>query len=387
MHTHFCGIDISKDGFHAALIDALGRPIWSRGFPMSLPGFRDLLAAVQPSMTLLGLESTGVYGLNLFSFLHDQGCDVRILNPLLIANYARLSLRQTKTDKRDALTIAEFLKQSASTLPQSPPAHDGLRALARERESLSSQIVAAKNEIKRLLHVLFPESLKLLNPFAASSLKLFVAFPSKDAIAQAPPEALRKIWSGGHGRKPTLTLSRLLDASRSSVGIASPAYESILQSKIRVFLLLNQELELVTDRLIQGCRDQASQEMSLLASINGLGDVTTAHFVAETHGRTFSKVKKLIAFSGLDPIIKESGQWKGKGKISKRGSRSLRRLLFLMSTLVIRNNPVFRELYDRKRGEGKRYRQAVLAVAHKLLRVIHSMLRYRRPFNPIYQYS
>ncbi len=387
MHTHFCGIDISKDGFHAALIDALGRPLWSRAFPMSLVGFRDLLAALQPAATLIGLESTGVYGLNLFCFLHDRGWDVRILNPLLVSNFAKLSLRQTKTDKRDATTIAEFLRLSASTLPPSPPAHDGLRALARERESLSDQIVAAKNEIKRLLHVLFPESLKLLNPFAASSLKLFATFPSKDAVVQASPEALRQIWSGGRGRKPTLSLSRLLDASRTSVGIASPAFESILQSKIRILLLLNQELELVTDRLIQGCRDQASQEMSLLASIDGLGDVTAAHFLAETHGRIFSDSKKLIAFAGLDPIIKESGQWKGKGRISKRGSRSLRRLLFLMSTLVVRNNPVFRELYDRKRAEGKRYRQAVLAVAHKLIRVIHSMLRYRRPFNPVNQYS
>jgi transposase len=387
MHTHFCGIDISKDGFHAALIDALGRRLWSRAFPMSLAGFRDLLQALSPASTLIGLESTGVYGLNLFCHLHERGCDVRILNPLLVSNFAKLSLRQTKTDKRDATTIAEFLKQSASTLPPSPPAHDGLRALARERESLSSQIVAAKNEIKRLLHVLFPESLQLLNPFAVSSLQLFAAYPSKDAIAQAPSEALRKIWSGGHGRKPTLALSRLLDASRSSVGIASPAYESIFRSKIRILLTLNEELNRVTDLLIHECRHSAPQEMSLLASIDGLGDVTTAHFVAETHGRIFSDSKKLIAFAGLDPIIRESGQWKGKGRISKRGSRSLRKLLFLMSTLVVRNNPVFRELYDRKRAEGKRYRQAVLAVAHKLIRVIHSMLRYQRPFNPINQYS
>ena len=54
-----------------------------------------------------------------------------------------------------------------------------------------------------------------------------------------------------------------------------------------------------------------------------------------------------------------------------------------MLTWVVRNNPVFRELYDRKRAEGKRYRQAVLSVAHKLLRVIHSMLRHQTVFNPV----
>ncbi len=384
MHTHFCGVDISKDGFHAALVDGEGRPVWSRAFSMSIPGFRDLLAALGPS-TLIGLESTGIYGLSLFSFLYDRGWDVRMLNPLLITNYARLSLRQTKTDKRDATTIALFLRQHAAQLPPSAPAHDGLRVLSRERESFSSQVVAAKNEIKRLLQVLFPESLNLLNPFAVSSLKLFAAFPSKDAIIQAAPAALRKIWSGGHGRKPTLPLSQLIEAARSSVGLASSAFESILRSKIHIFLALNQELELVTDLLIKECRAAATKEMALLTSIGGLGEITTAHFVAETHGRIFSDSKKLIAFAGLDPIIKESGQWKGKGKISKRGNRSLRRLLFLMATLVVRNNAYFRVLYDRKRQEGKKYRQAILAVAHKLLRVIHAMLRHQALFNPAYQ--
>jgi len=381
MHSHFCGIDISKDSFHAALLDAHGQSVWSRVFPMSLPGFRDLLAGLQPA-TLVGLESTGIYGLSLFTFLDEQGCDVRLLNPLLIANFAKLSLRQTKTDKRDATTIAAFLRQNASTLAPAPQANEGLRALSRERESLSGQIIAAKNEIKRLLSLLFPEILRLVNPFGVSVLNLLSGFPSKDSIALASPTELRKILSAGRGRKPTLQISCLIDAARSSVGISSPAYESILCSKIRIFQILNRELEDMTQRLVQACRERSPQDMAILTSIDGLGDVTTAHFLAETHGRTFASSKKLIAFAGLDPIIRESGQWKGRGRISKRGNRSLRRVLFLMSVMVIRNNPVFRELYDRKRREGKRYRQAVLAVAHKLLRVIYAMIRQQVPFNP-----
>ena len=125
--------------------------------------------------------------------------------------------------------------------------------------------------------------------------------------------------------------------------------------------------------------------MGLLNSIDGLGDVTAAHFLAETHERYFANAKKLIGFAGVDPIIRESGQWKGRGRISKRGNRSLRRVLFLMSVAVIRVNPVFKEVYDRKRREGKAYRQAVLAVSHKLLRVIHAMLQRQIPFNPALQ--
>jgi transposase len=250
MPTLFCGIDISKDAFHAAVIDDHGQSLWSRSLPMSLSGFQELLGGLQLSTTLIGMESTGIYGLNLFSFLHDQGFDVRLLNPLLIANFAKLSLRQTKTDKRDATTIAAFLRHSAPSLAPTPQANESLRALARERESLSGQIIAAKNEIKRLLSLLFPEILHLINPFGLSVLNLLSAFPSKDALVQASPQALRKVWSSGRGRKPSLPLARLIDAARSSIGISSPAYESILRSKIRIFQILNQELEDMTDRLI-----------------------------------------------------------------------------------------------------------------------------------------
>lgn len=387
MAKFFCGIDISKDSFHAALIDDRGQPLWSRAFSLSLPGFQALLDLLPTSALLIGMESTGIYGLNLFSFLRNRGFDIRLLNPLLIANFAKLSLRQTKTDKRDALTIAQFLRQNAETLPPSADTDESLRALSREREALSRQITAAKNEIKRLLHILFPEILSLINPFTVSALRLLETFPSKDALGQASPLALRKAWAAasGRGRKPSLALSRLLDAARTSVGVSSPAYESILRSKIRVLQLLNEQLEAITQQLVQECRARTPQAMTLLNSINGLGDVTTAHFLAEIQAREFATPKKLIAFAGLDPIIRESGQWKGRGRISKRGNKSLRRVLFLMSVSVIRNNLIFRDVYDRKRNEGKVYRQAVLAVSHKLLRVIYALLQHQVPFNPLYQ--
>ena len=382
----FCGIDISKDSFHAALIDDLGQRCWSRSFPMTWPGFQDLINRLPPMGLLIGMESTGIYGLNLLFFLRERAFDVRLLNPLLIVRFAKLSLRQTKTDKRDAHTIAEFLRQHAAHLTPPPVIDESLRTLARERETLSRQTTAAKNEIKQLLHILFPELLGLINPFTGSSLSLLAAFPSKDTLGQAPLPALRKAWmTAGRGRKPDQPLAQLIAAARSSVGLSSPTYEAILQSKIRVLQLLDRELAAITQQLIQACRQQLPQAMAVLESIAGLGEVTAAHFLAETHAREFATPQKLIAYAGLDPIIRESGQWKGSGRISKRGNKSLRRVLFLISVSVIRFNPIFREAYERKRSEGKAYRQAVLAVSHKLLRVIHALLRHHELFNPAYK--
>jgi transposase len=324
------------------------------------------------------MESSGSYYVNLFSFLQAQGLDVRLINPLLVSNFAKLSLRKTKTDKRDAVTIAEFLRANAQSLPQTHPAVDELRALARERENISAQIVALKNEIKRYLGIVFPEILGLLAPLAA--------FPSKEAFLQASPQALLQILAGAsRGRKSTLSSQLLIDTARTSIGLASPDLEAILRSKIHILERLQAELEEMTDRLVQRCRDQVPGPLQILTSIPGLNTTTVSHFLAETHGRSFSTPQKLIAYAGLDPTIYESGQWKGRGHISKRGNSSLRCVLFLMAVAGIRVNPIFKEVYLRKRSEGKRYKQAVLVVAHKLLRIIHALLRHQTPFNPAFQ--
>ena len=104
------------------------------------------------------MESTACYHINLYSFLSAKGIETVIINPLLIANFAKLSLRKTKTDKKDARTIAQFIlahKDSVTQLAVSQDLQD-IRDMARERESLCHQISAAKVEIRRVLQTTFP---------------------------------------------------------------------------------------------------------------------------------------------------------------------------------------------------------------------------------------
>jgi transposase len=86
--------------------------------------------------------------------------------------------------------------------------------------------------------------------------------------------------------------------------------------------------------------------------------------------------KKLIAAAGLDPSTYRSGKYQGKSRISKRGNRHLRRVIWLMATKVIINNTVFRGYFYTRRNEGLPYKMAVLATAHKLIRnyVCHAEL-------------
>jgi len=158
----FVGIDVSKDKFDACGIGGEGEKVFSLTASMDRKGFEKLVFHLKRkrSSLLLGLESTACYHIALFSYLTAQGYRVVIINPLLIANYAKLQLRKTKTDKKDAHTIAEFLMQKKQTLEKQTVSTDlmELRDLARRRERLTDQVTKLKGNMKRILSVTFPEA-------------------------------------------------------------------------------------------------------------------------------------------------------------------------------------------------------------------------------------
>jgi transposase len=132
MYSLFVGVDVSKDSFSVAGLNDKAKLLFSLSPLMNAQGFSELLTVLRShqkdlSSVIVALESTGPYHLNLFSFLVSQGITTIVVNPLIIANFAKLSLRKTKTDKKDAVTIARFLflnRDSISQLPSSQQTTD-----------------------------------------------------------------------------------------------------------------------------------------------------------------------------------------------------------------------------------------------------------------------
>jgi len=139
----FLGVDISKDKFDAYCIDITGEKQFYLSCSMDRTGFEKLVShlenlSIPKENLLIGMESTACYHINLFSFLLAEGYTAVVINPLLIANFVKMQLRKTKTDKKDAFVIAQFLLMYVDTLAQtsiSPHVSD-LRDLSRQRESL-----------------------------------------------------------------------------------------------------------------------------------------------------------------------------------------------------------------------------------------------------------
>ena len=391
MVSLFVGVDVSKDFFSAAGLDEQGKELFSGSYEMDSNGFSEFLKVLSShdeslDQVLVGMESTGCYHINLFSFLHDKGIHVLVINPLLISNFAKLSLRKTKTDKKDAKTIARFLvahQDSISQLSLSQEMQD-LRDLSRERESLCHLVTATKVEIKRVLRATFPELESIGDLYTGVMLRFLQEYPSARLVRVAKPKAIAKALKGPYvGNKLTFSAEDILQAARSSVGVTSPAKEVILQGKIATLLHLKERLDELTKLLTDLCKATRLEDLKILRSIKGVGPKTAAPFLAEMgEVENFTSHKKLIAFAGWDPSVRQSGKFVGISKLSKRGNRHLRRAIYLMSASVVSQNAFFKAYFLKRKREGLPPQKALCATAHKLLRVIFAMLTQRTYFKP-----
>ena len=387
----FLGVDVSKETFDACCINSKGERVFSLSTSMNRKGFEELIKqlsslSIPQESLLVGMESTACYHINLYSFLVSSGYSVIVINPLLISNFVKLQLRKTKTDKKDASVIAQFLLLNRDSLSQSIVSSDisDLRDLSRQRESLVDQMSSIKTEIKRLLTITFPELEQISGVFTKSMLRLLCQYPSAASIKQAKRSQIAKILiPGSYGKQTTASVDRILKAAQVSVGTSSPTKEIILKQKASLLMQLEQHLQELTDMLIELCQAKIHEDMDILTSMKGIGEKSAMNFLIEMGGdiKQFESHQKLIAMAGLDPALYQSGKTDRKGKISKRGNRHLRRIIWLMTTKVIQFNERFKQYYLKRINDGLPYKMAVLATAHKLIRVMFAMLRNKTLFN------
>jgi transposase len=358
---------------------------------MDRKGFEELskqlasLSVPQESV-LVGMESTACYHVNLYSLLISLGYTVIVINPLLISNFVKLQLRKTKTDKKDAYVIAKFLLLNRDSLGRTVGSSDfsDVRDLSRQRESLVDQMTSIKIEIKRLLTMTFPELEHIACIFTKSMLRLLCQYPSAVSIRQAKRSKIARILiPGSYGKQTDASVEQIVKAAETSIGTSSPAKEIILKQKVSILIQMEQHLQELTDILTEQCKGKMRRDMDILTSMRGIGKKTAMNFLIEV-GRDvkdFESHKKVIAMAGLDPALYQSGKIDRKGKITKRGNRHLRRVIWVMTTKVIQFNARFKQYYLKRIQDGLPYKMAVLATAHKLIRIMFAMLTNETLFN------
>ena len=388
----FVGIDIAKNSHETVVINESGSIVVKPfKFANSIEGFNKFLAADKGvdgdlSMFEFGMEATGHYWLNLYTKLMDLNVVVHVINPVQSDALRGLYIRKAKNDAKDAFIIAELIrfgKYSETTLSDSDLL--SLRELTRQRFYLVDCVSDAKRKAISFIDKIFPEYQTLFSDtFGATSVELLQTYTSPDVIAELDTELftrfLKTVSRGRFGKSKAEEIQNVAKNTFGSFLFSDSATLAIRQF-IQQIKLLEEQIAEIEEFIFEKF---ASFDCKL-DTIVGVGTTLAASFLAEIGDITrFESPDKLAAFAGIDPSVKQSGEFNGtRNKMSKRGSPYLRRTFWLAAVSGILSNPALKATYDKKRAQGKHHAVAVSVVMHKLCNIVFAILKTNEPYKII----
>ena len=378
----YVGIDVAKDK-HDCFITNFDGEVLFKAFTIAnnLDGFNDLyqkIVSVTEDITKVkvGLEATGHYSYNLLGYLIDKSLPTYVINPLHTNLYRKsLSLRQTKTDKVDAHTIASMLMSDVNLKSYSDISYhnEELKSLTRYRFDKVKERAKLKSSVSRLVCILFPELEKLVPTLHMASVYAMLSeFPGAKQVADAHLTRLTNLLSeSSKGRYGKETAIAFRNAARTSIGSNMPAKSLELKHTIKLIRELTSDIDEI-EHEIKLIMDEIS---SPILSIPGINYRMGAMIIAEIGDfNRFDSPDKILAYAGLSPSTYQSGQLDGAySHMEKRGSRYLRYALYNAAKYVCHWDPTFAEYLAKKRAEGKHYNVAISHAVKKLVRVIYHL--------------
>jgi len=258
-----------------------------------------------------------------------------------------------------------------------------LRELTRLLSSQNKQITGLKNWVKGDLFRIFPEIFNVTkNVFSKTVLQLLSQFPSPKHIISLSYEEFEaqfsQLWSG-RGKKTKINPQKIYRLAQNSISDTSESLDFVLQSQIAQLInVLEQKKNLLKHirQFVETHKNIASQ-VSIITSIKGIDVPSAATFIAEVGDiNRFKNRNSITAFAGLDPTTKVSGDSVNKtGHISRMGSHTLRKIMYIIALCVARNDVAFGAWKERKKQAGSSGKKATVSLANKLIKIIFALLK------------
>ncbi|WP_306120967.1 MULTISPECIES: IS110 family transposase [unclassified Roseitalea] len=383
----FIGIDIAKQTHWACAIDRDANVIFSMAIdndPPAITGLIERIEALGANHVTVALDMLGGMASLVCAMIGEAGFRL-VHTPGLAVNRARQGIRsgETKSDPKDAAVIAELARTRPDLRTVEPVSEidADIRLLVSRRKDLVADQTRRAARIRDMLGALFPALERLVDPTTKTGLVFLTQF--------ANPEEIRVAGE----RKIVQKLNRVSSTIRNVQAIAAAAVaaareqmidipgaamrtrlvkelaEEALAAKVRI-AAIDKDLKALLDRHPDG---------ALIQSLPGMGAVLTAEFIALAGnvGR-FRNANALAAAAGLAPVLRQSG----KSRATRRaysGDKALKRV-FYQAAFTSLANPDSRAFYDRKRAEGKRHHQAVIALARRRVNVLWAIVSNRTPY-------
>lgn len=385
------GIDIAKEFHWAAATDrASGEVLFSRRVENEPVAIAQLIAELehlgeQHGQMTVGIDVIGGIAGLLVAMLAQA--DIELVHvPGLAVNRARQGTAggEHKSDPRDAAVIADQVRVRRDLRPVEAGEEIDIeiRLLVGRRRDLVGDQTRRIGRLRDLLVSIHPGLERVVDPTQKGSLWLLSRYVTPAEIRRAGRQRLIDYLARAGGL-PRRHIEQLADAAlaaakaqkltipgeRVTAEIVRELALELRQLRQRL-ITLDQELEAALER---------HPDAALIRSLPGMGATLTAEFIAEAGNLTrFATPDNLASAAGLAPVLKQSGKVRYL-KRARGGNKALKRV-FYQSAFCSLSHPTSRAFYDRKRSEGKRHHQAVIALARRRVNVLHAILRDRRPF-------
>ena len=389
--TMIVGVDVGSEkhffrAFNWRGIELTRKPV---PFSNSMEGFNSFYNTVVELMqknnleeAMVGIEPTGHYWFDLGQFMSGKNIRFVMVNPHHVHKSKELDDNSpSKNDRKDPRVIAGLVRDGRYFYSYMPTGvYAELRNASNRRFVLVEEQTRAKNRLQKWIAVYFPEYKGIYTHIdSKGGLLVLKHAATPDEIVSLGVDGIIGIWKSeklrGNGRKKAM---EIINAAMNSIGLKSGLTEARMEIRdlIEDYELHTRRLERVNDLIKELC--QQIRHVDKLLEIKGIGITTVAGFIAEVGDITrFNDAKELQKLAGLELVADSSGKHKGKSRISKRGRKRLRYLLFEAAISVVGKNEEFRQIHEYYTTRDKnplKKMQSLIAVSCKLIRVFHVIL-------------
>lgn len=381
------GVDVGKAFHWAVMIDGEGEVLISRRVENEEADLSKLLDEALAS----GLEPTWAVdqidgGAALLLALLWERTQRVLYVPGIAVDRARDGMRgESKTDARDARLIAEQarMRRDLSALEPGDELLTELAILAARRRDLVTDKTRAVNRIRGALLALFPGLERVLDLNQKGALVLVSRYQTPEALRRSGRKRVEAhLRSKGVKGAASLAEKALTAARGQRTRPAAQGVAATVVAGLAAEVLALKERVSVLDEQIER-RFCAHPLSGVIASLPGMGTLLGAEFLTAAGDLSaFASAGHLAAYAGLVPAANDSGKRTGNNRRMRGGNRSLKRVFYQSAFASLRGSPESRAFYDRKRGEGKRHTQALIALARRRVNVLWAMLRDGERFRP-----
>jgi transposase len=338
------------------------------------------------------LESTGHYSENFVHFFIRNDFKVFLINPLQSHSIKSSGIRKAKTDKLDCVDIAKLyflIDLREYTSPDKYIAN--LKILTRTHFHMSEQRTVIINQLVATLDQALPGYPNIFSDMSKKTpVKVLLRYSSPDSLLNADKceliklikDSSRRSWKYAEG-KYEMIIACAKDAK--IIGVALDALYEIIRIYCNNLENIDEQLENIEKAIKELSINIPSVE--LLKSIPCIGDGLAPVIASEIGDISrFNNAKQLVAYCGIDPSVKQSGNFTGsKNKFTKRGSVYIRKALYIAAISSVKHknnkftNKILYEYYEKK-IQSKAKKQAIGAIMNKLVHIIFSVLKNQREF-------